>query len=144
MSACNSKAPGVVCVATETSSPSSTKIVPNKPARNHTFFIIECAINAVVVFPFVPVIPITLSLDDGLSFHAQANSATAVRASGTCTQHRESSQPLSGATSETIAIAPFSKASPINFCPSTSLPRTATKTDPGITSRESTKTPVTS
>ncbi len=44
---------------------------------------------------------------------------------------------MAGISSHTIPFAPLSMAASMKLCPSLSVPRTATKSEPGVTLRES-------
>ena len=92
-----------------------------------------------VVFPFVPVTPTSRSDCAGSPRTAAEKSASAARASGTCTHGPEPS----GGSSETIAAAPFFRAASTKRFPSVTAPRIATNSVPGASRRESYVTSVT-
>ena len=94
---------------------------------------------AVVVLPFVPVMPTTRMRSLGCPWKSAASSASARRASAT--RSIGTPMPASGC-SETTATAPRSTACRANVAPSAWTPLSATNTPPGSTARESYAMPV--
>ena len=115
--------------------------VPSIPHRMPAASNIDTSRYAVVVFPFVPVIPTTRMSPLGCRKNVSARTARASRASvavahATCA-------PSGAAVSETTATAPRSSAWRTNAVPSACWPLSATNTLPGLTTRESYAMPVT-
>ena len=109
-------------------SPMQYLTVPMRPQRRWSASRRCFTRKAVVVLPFVPVTPMTLSLSAGLPWKAAAISAMAARASGT--RIRGDAQ-AGKAASETMATAPFSAACATNWAPSVRAPRNAKNSVPG-------------
>ena len=86
----------------------------------------------VVVFPFVPVTPTTVSSREGWRNTAAAMGPMARRTDGT----RTCGQPTSSQRSTTTAAAPLASASPANAWPSTFTPGTQKNRAPGRTSAD--------
>ena len=84
-----------------------------------------------VVFPFVPVTPTTLSSAVGSPWKVAASGAIAARASATLT----SGTPSSSGRSTTSAEAPASTAAGANSWPSLLRPVTQKKRVPSLTAR---------
>ena len=83
--------------------------------------------HAVVVLPFVPVMPATRRRDVGSPWKRAAAGAIAARASST----RTSGTPRPSGRSTTSATAPRSTASGAKSCPSRSKPLTQKNSVPG-------------
>ncbi len=82
-----------------------------------------------VVFPFVPVTPASVSVSEGRPKNSAAARAMATRTSSTtsCGTARSS------AWSTTSATAPFATASAAKSCPSARRPGTQKNSAPGVT-----------
>ncbi len=94
----------------------------------------------VVVFPLVPVMPTRTRSALGLPKNAAESAASASLASDTCCQGTAVSAGGASAdpgVSAMTAMAPRAIASRVNAAPSALRPRSATKTEPATTSRES-------
>ena len=94
--------------------------------------------SVVVVLPFVPVTPTTVSRSDGYPSCAAAIDDSARRAEGTSTTGAPSARSVSPRPcSATSAAAPAATAAAAKSCPSARRPGMQTKRSPGSTSRES-------
>jgi hypothetical protein len=93
-------------------------------------------IEAVDVFPFVPVIPTMVRERAGDENAAAANDPSASRTFGTVITATDSGTPATG-ESTSNAHAPCETASNAKRCPSKDSPRTQQNTSPVDTDRES-------
>jgi hypothetical protein len=96
----------------------------------------EAMIEAVEVFPFVPVIPTMVRDRAGNEKAADANNPSASRTFGTVMTATDSGTPAIG-ESTSNADAPCETASNAKRCPSKDSPRTQQNTSPIDTDRES-------
>ena len=101
-------------------SPVSVSTVPINPHAPSARRRISRSIQAVVVFPFVPVMPMTRRCSAGYPSAAADMAARAHRVSDTRITVTPSGQGISFAV--TMADAPFFTASGTNLCPSVSYP----------------------
>ena len=101
-------------------SPVSVSMVPISPHAPSSRARISRSIQAVVVFPFVPVIPMTRRCSAGYPQAAADMAARAHRVSATRITVTLGGQAIS--FDATMAAAPFSTASGTNLCPSVPYP----------------------
>ncbi len=132
-SRCRSTASAVVRTAPSTVPPIRRSIVPSSPVAWPAAVRIACWRNAVVVLPFVPVTPSTVSCSVGCPKKTSAIGPIAARTDGTtpCGTGRSSSR------STTSAQAPAATAAAAWSCPSVVCPGTQRNSVPGVTARES-------
>ena len=118
-----------------TLSPMIASMVPISPTLYPAFSRIDFTIYVVVVFPFVPVIPIVFSFSAGYPKYAAEINAIAYRVS--FTRMTVTSSGASTASSTIRTFAPFATTSGTNLWPSTTAPRIQIKREPSSTFRES-------
>src|ERR1700721_395131 len=108
-------------------------MVPNSPVLAPEARNIESISDVVVVFPFVPVTPVSCSAVAGRPKKFAAAIARAFRASATCTQAIWAGQSAGAGVSPATALAPRETASRANNVPFVATPLIATNSPPGST-----------
>src|SRR5829696_1374064 len=134
---CRSIASGVVRSTSSSTAPTTCLTVPSSPDWIAAASSTSRSRKAVVVLPFVPVIPATRRSAVGSPLNRAAIGAIAARASATTIWGTSSSS----SRSTTSAAAPLSTAAPAYSCPSALPPTTQKKRVPGSTTRLSKASP---
>jgi hypothetical protein len=111
--------------------------VPNNPVFAPEARKMESIKDVVVVFPLVPVTPVSVSAVAGRPKKFEAAIASAFRASATRTQAISTGQSAGAGDSVAMALAPRETASRANNVPSVATPLIATNSAPGCTFLES-------
>ena len=107
-------------------------MVPNNPVFAPEARKIESINEVVVVFPFVPVTPVSFNAVAGRPKKLAAAMASAFRASATRTQTTSAGQSAGAGASLVTAIAPRETASRANRVPSVATPLIATNSAPAF------------
>ncbi len=131
--ACRSIASGVVRTAGTATPATTCSTVPSSPVRVPAASSSDRVRKAVVVLPFVPVIPTISRRPVGSPWNRAATGAIAARTPGT----RTSGTPSPSGRWTTSATAPRAIASGAKSCPSAVKPGTQKNRAPGCTVRAS-------